>query len=102
MDQVGEWDKSMPLSTEKSQELRYDTDIAVLQTELRNLSEKLDYHTQTTHAMMREFQTENNRQHNDMMARITKLENWRWMLMGAGVILGSSGMMGIEKLMGIH
>jgi hypothetical protein len=40
----------MPLSTEKSQEFRYETDIAVLQTELRNLSEKLDYHTQTTHS----------------------------------------------------
>tara|TARA_R110000822_G_scaffold69873_1_gene169350 strand:+ start:860 stop:1138 length:279 start_codon:yes stop_codon:yes gene_type:complete len=92
----------MPLSTEKSQELRYDTDIAVLKTELRNLSEKLDYHTQTTHAMMREFQTENNRQHNDMMARIVKLENWRWMLIGAGVILGSSGFAGLEKLLGLH
>ena len=92
----------MPLSTEKSQEFRYETDIAVLQTELRNLSEKLDYHTQTTHAMMREFQTENNRQHNELFNRVVKLENWRWMLIGAGVILGSSGMMGIEKLMGIH
>jgi len=92
----------MPLSTEKSQELRYDTDIAVLKTELRNLSDKLDYHTQTTHAMMREFQTENNRQHNDMMARIVKLENWRWMLIGAGVILGSSGFAGLEKLLGLH
>ena len=92
----------MPLSTEKSQEFRYETDIAVLQTELRNLSEKLDYHTQTTHAMMREFQTENNRQHNELFNRVVKLEQWRWMLIGAGVILGSSGMMGIEKLMGIY
>ena len=92
----------MPLSTEKSQELRYDTDIAVLQTELRNLSEKLDYHTQTTQAMMREFQTENNRQHNELFNRVVRLEQWRWMLMGAGLILGSSGFAGIEKLMGIH
>jgi len=92
----------MPLSTEKSQEFRYETDIAVLQTELRNLSEKLDYHTQTTHAMMREFQTENNRQHNELFNRVVKLEQWRWMLIGAGIILGSSGMLGIEKLMGIH
>ena len=92
----------MPLSTEKSQEFRYETDIAVLQTELRNLSEKLDYHTQTTHAMMREFQTENNRQHNELFNRIVKLEQWRWMLMGAGVVFGMGGMLGIEKLLGIH
>jgi hypothetical protein len=92
----------MPLSTEKSQEFRYETDIAVLQTELRNLSEKLDYHTQTTHAMMREFQTENNRQHNELFNRVVRLEQWRWMLIGAGILAGSSGMLGIEKLMGIH
>jgi len=92
----------MPLSTEKSQEFRYDTDIAVLQTELRNLAEKVDYHTQITQQMMREFQTENNRQHNELFNRIVKLEQWRWMLIGAGIILGSSGFAGIEKLMGIH
>jgi hypothetical protein len=52
--------------------------------------------------MMREFQTENNRQHNELFNRVVKLEQWRWMLIGAGVIFGSSGMLGIEKLMGIH
>ena len=92
----------MPLSTEKSQEFRYETDIEVLQTDLRNLAEKVDYHTQITQQMMREFQLENNRQHNELFNRIVKLENWRWMLIGAGIILGSGGMMGIEKLMGIH
>ena len=92
----------MPISTEKSQEVRYETDIAVLQVELRNLSEKVDEGIRSTQQMMREFQVENNRQHGDMMNRITKLEQWRWMLIGAGIILGSSGMMGIEKLMGIH
>ena len=92
----------MPLSTEKSQDFRYETDIAVLQTELRNLAEKVDYHTQITQQMMREFQTENNRQHNELFNRIVKLEQWRWMLIGAGVILGSSGFAGIEKLLGLH
>ena len=74
----------MPLSTEKSQE------------------EKVDEGIRSTQQMMREHQTENNRQHNEMFTRIVKLENWRWMLMGAGVVFGMSGMMGIEKLMGIH
>jgi len=50
----------------------------------------------------REYHAENNRQHNELFTRIVKLENWRWMLMGAGVVLGMSGMMGIEKLLGIH
>ena len=92
----------MPLSTEKSQEVRYETDIAVLQVELRNLSEKVDEGIRSTQQMMRDFQTENNRQHNELFTRVVKLENWRWMLIGAGVILGSSGFAGIEKLLGLH
>ena len=52
--------------------------------------------------MMREHQVENNRQHNEMFTRIVKLENWRYMLVGAGVVFGMGGVMGIEKLLGIH
>jgi len=52
--------------------------------------------------MMREHQVENNRQHNEMFGRIVKLENWRYMLVGAGVVFGMGGMMGVEKLLGIH
>ena len=90
------------MAAQNDRQIRYETDLEVLKVELRNLAEKVDYHTQTTQAMMREFQIENNKQHSDMMGRILKLENWRWMLIGAGVLLGSSGMMGIEKLLGMH
>lgn len=82
--------------------MSYETDIAVLQVELRNLSEKVDEHTKTTQQMLREYHAENNRQHNELFARIVKLENWRYMLVGAGIVLGMGGMMGIEKLMGLH
>ena len=92
----------MSTQTEKKPIMSYETDIAVLQVELRNLSEKVDEHTKTTQQMLREYHAENNRQHNELFTRIVKLENWRWMLMGAGVVLGMGGMMGIEKLMGLH
>jgi hypothetical protein len=82
--------------------MNYETDIAVLQVEVRNLSEKVDEHTKTTQQMLREYHAENNRQHGELFTRIVKLENWRWMLMGAGVVLGMGGMMGIEKVLGIH
>jgi len=92
----------MTTQTQPKPSMTYETDIAVLQVELRNLSEKVDEHTKTTQQMLREYHAENNRQHNELFTRIVKLENWRWMLMGAGVVLGMSGMMGIEKLLGIH
>jgi len=93
------------MSTQQPQKkpiMSYETDIAVLQVELRNLSEKVDEHTKTTQQMLREYHAENNRQHNELFTRIVKLENWRYMLVGAGVVLGMGGMMGIEKLMGLH
>lgn len=92
----------MTTQTEKKPVMSYETDIAVLQVELRNLSEKVDEHTKTTQQMLREYHAENNRQHNELFTRIVKLENWRYMLVGAGVVLGMGGMMGIEKLLGIH
>ena len=92
----------MATQTEKKPVMSYETDIAVLQVELRNLLEKVDEHTKTTQQMLREYHAENNRQHNELFTRIVKLENWRYMLVGAGVVLGMGGMMGIEKLLGIH
>ena len=82
--------------------IRYETDIAVLQVELRNLSEKVEEGIRTTQQMMREFQSENNRQHNELFTRVVKLENWRYMLVGAGFVFGLGGFMGIEKLLGVH
>ena len=92
----------MATQTEKKPVMSYETDIAVLQVELRNLSEKVDEHTKTTQQMLREYHAENNRQHNELFTRIVKIENWRYMIVGAGVVLGMGGMMGIEKLLGIH
>ena len=91
----------MSIQAEKKP-MSYETDIAVLQVEVRNLSEKVDEHTKTTQQMLREYHAENNRQHNELFTRIVKLEHWRYMLVGAGVVLGMGGMMGIEKLLGIH
>ena len=90
------------MSTQAEPVIRYETDIAVLQVELRNLSEKVDEGIRSTQQMMREHQVENNRQHNEMFTRIVKLENWRYMLVGAGFVFVMGGFMGIEKLLGIH
>ena len=96
---------------------KYDADIAVLQVEFRNLdskfdasladvkadvkevSEKLDKHNEGTHSLLREFQATNVSQHYEMAAKIAGLEKWRWMLIGAGCVLGGLGYSGIESFM---
>ena len=107
----------MAQSQAQKQLLKYDADIAVLQVEFRNLdskfdasladvkadvkevSEKLDKHNEGTHSLLREFQATNVSQHYEMAAKIAGLEKWRWMLIGAGCVLGGLGYSGIESLM---
>jgi len=107
----------MAQSQAQKQLQKYDADIAVLQVEFKNLdskfdasladvkadvkevSEKLDKHNDSTHTLLREFQSTNVKQHTDMAAKIAGLEKWRWMLIGAGCVLGGLGYSGIESLM---
>jgi len=107
----------MAQSQAQKQLLKYDADIAVLQVEFKNLdskfdasladvkadvkevSEKLDKHNEGTHSLLREFQATNVSQHYEMAAKIAGLEKWRWMLIGAGCVLGGLGYSGIESLM---
>ena len=107
----------MAQSQAQKQLLKYDADIAVLQVEFRNLdskfdasladvkadvkevSLKMDKHNDSTHTLLREFQATNISQHADMAAKIAGLEKWRWMLIGAGCVLGGLGYSGIESFM---
>ena len=108
----------MAQSQAQRQLQKYDTEIAVLQVEFKNLdqkfdtqvieikgqvrdvSDKLDRHTEATQDMIREFQTANLQSHIEMAAKIAGLEKWRWMLIGAGVALGGLSYSGIEMLLG--
>jgi chromosome segregation ATPase len=90
-----------------------ETDIAVLQTEFKNLDDKfadikedvkqlgtkIDTYAETTQTMLKEFQHENQEQHAVVEEKIHSLEKWRWMLMGAGMLVGIVGYSGIEKFL---
>ena len=88
-----------------------ETDIAVLQTEFKNLDAKfaeikedvnklgvkIDDYAQSTQTLLKEFQSENQEQHAIVEQKIQSLEKWRWMLMGAGMLIGMMGYQGIEN-----
>ena len=92
-----------------------ETEVAILQVQYKNIEEKvddlktdlkdlrthLDTHTETTQSLIKEFQTTNVASHKAMDTKISTLEKWRWMLMGAGVLAGALGFPAIEKLLGI-
>lgn len=101
----------MALSVQKQNE----TEIAVLQVQYKNLDEKfddlktglkdlrdhIDNHIDDTQNMIRDFQTENKKQHDEVNKKVNALEKWRWMLMGAGVLAGALGWPALSKMLGI-
>ena len=92
-----------------------ETEIAVLQVQYSHLNEKvddvktglkdlqihIDTHMETTHSLIKDFQEENKKQHDEVNKKVNALEKWRWMLMGAGVLAGALGWPVISKLLGM-
>ena len=92
-----------------------ETEVAVLQVQYGYLNEKVEdiktglkdltlhinNHMDETHSLIKEFQEENKRQHEETNKKVTSLEKWRWMLMGAGVLAGALGLPVVEKLLGM-
>lgn len=92
-----------------------ETEIAVLQVQYSYLNEKcddiksglkdltihIDNHMDETHKLIKEFQDENKKQHDETNKKVNALEKWRWMLMGAGVLAGALGWPVISKLFGM-
>jgi len=92
-----------------------ETEIAVLQvqygylnekcddikTGLKDLTTHIDNQTESTHTLIKEFQTENKKQHDEVNKKIASFEKWRWMLMGAGVLAGALGWPALSSLLGM-
>ena len=96
----------MPAQTTK-------TDIAVLQVQVKNIEqdvsdikaslkevhECINHNADETRNMLKEMRDEDTAAHKELASKVSALEKWRWMLMGAGVVLGSLGFDMIAKLL---
>jgi len=100
----------MPATVRKLKQT--ETDIAVLQVQVANLDEKIDdlksdlteikeslkQNAQRNSDMLEEFKKENAEQHNELAEKVSSLERWRWMLMGAAALAGALGWSGIQNI----
>ena len=96
----------MPTQTTK-------TDIAVLQVQVKNIEqdvseikaslkdmhECLDRNATETRDLLKEMRDEDTKAHKELGSKVSALEKWRWMMMGAGVVLGSLGFDMIAKML---
>ena len=90
-----------------------ETDIAVLQVQFKNIEqdvseiksslkdmhECIDRNAIETRDMLKEMREEDTKAHRELGSKVSALEKWRWMMMGAGVVLGSLGFDMIAKLL---
>lgn len=92
--------------------LKAETEIAVLQVRIDNVEKKFDdikedlkqvdasiqKNYQQTTELLKEMQKNADQAHTALEKKISMLEKWRWMMMGAGIVVGSMGFETLSKL----
>lgn len=90
-----------------------ETDVAVLQVQVQNIEEKvgeikedvkdlrktIEDHAEENQKTLKEMKDASASAHKAMADKITALEKWRWMMMGAGIVLGTLGYDTLAKLL---
>lgn len=76
-----------------------ETDIAVLQVQVKNLHEKIDdikIEIREVLDLIKQVQEENERGHAALAERINSFERIKWMLMGAAALIGATGVEAVK------
>lgn len=90
-----------------------ETEVAVLQVQVENIEQKvgeikedmkglrqtIEDHAEENQKTLKAMAETSAHAHKAMSDKITALEKWRWMMMGAGIVLGSLGYDTIAKLL---
>ena len=97
----------------KAVKMQPETEIAVLQVQVKNIEDKigeirqdlksireaLDENAEETRQMLKSMREQDVKEHGELAGKISVLEKWRWMMMGAGVIIGSMGFNTVSTLL---
>ena len=95
----------MATATSKVAKMQPETEIAVLQIQVKTLEEKIgelkvdlkalhdviEANADETRRMLKSMREQDVKEHSELAGKISVLEKWRWMMMGAGIIIGSLG-----------
>jgi predicted nucleic acid-binding Zn-ribbon protein len=101
------------MATAASKKMQPETEIAVLQIQVKNLEDKIldlkvdlkalheaiEGYAEETRIMLKSMREQDVKEHAELASKISVLEKWRWMMMGAGVIVGSLGFNTISALL---
>ena len=76
-----------------------EQDVSEIKASLKDMHECIDRNAHETREMLKEMRDEDNNAHLTLGSKVSALEKWRWMMMGAGVVIGSLGFDTIAKLL---
>jgi hypothetical protein len=76
-----------------------EQDVTEIKSDIKTLSDTMSKKTEDTHKMLKEMAEEAANAHKALGSKISSLEKWRWMMMGAGVVIGSLGFDTVAKLL---
>ena len=103
----------MATATSKATKMQPETEIAVLQFQVKSLEEKIgelkvdlkalhdaiESNAEETRNMLKAMREQDVKEHGELANKISALEKWRWMLMGAGIVIGSLGFPTVSALL---
>jgi chromosome segregation ATPase len=74
-------------------------DISEIKADIKDVNASIQKNNEDTHKFLKEMKEASAGAHKAMSDKISALEKWRWMMMGAGVVIGSLGFDTIAKLL---
>ena len=103
----------MVTAASKVSKMQPETEIAILQVQVRNIEDKigevkldlkaihecLDRNAEETRQMLKSMREQDVKEHSELAGKISVLEKWRWMMMGAGVVVGALGFNTVSALL---
>lgn len=96
----------MPVQTTKTeiavlqvQVKNIEQDVSEIKASLKDMHECLDRNAIETRELLTNMRSEDFAAHKELGQKVSALEKWRWMLMGAGIVIGSLGFDTIAKLL---
>jgi chromosome segregation ATPase len=75
------------------------SDISEIKADIKDLNSTIIRTNEDTHKLLKEMQDSSTGAHKAMSDKINTLEKWRWMMMGAGIVLGTLGYYTVAKLL---
>ena len=76
-----------------------ESDISEIKADIKEVNACIARNNEVTHKFLKEMKDASSNAHKAMSDKISALEKWRWMMMGAGVVLGSLGYDTISNLL---